>query len=115
MSHATAGPTKDLAYDYLNWWLDGWPGAFMAREGFYTFGDSGVKRHLSPQEWAYWYEGHAASCDLLDSQGRTVAKKGSHRPGGSYADRMGNIAVWACIMDEHNYFVRKWEDFLNLK
>ena len=31
MSKACHGHTKDAAYDYMNWWLSGWPGAFIAR------------------------------------------------------------------------------------
>ena len=26
---------KDAAYDYMNWWLSGWPGAFIAKQGYY--------------------------------------------------------------------------------
>lgn len=26
------GRPLDAAYDYLNWWISGWPGAVMARQ-----------------------------------------------------------------------------------
>jgi hypothetical protein len=34
------------------------------------------------------------------------------RDGGSYEQRMSHIAVWNSVMDEHNYLVRRWQDFL---
>ena len=33
LSAATTGPNRDAAYEYMNWWLSGWPGAFIARQG----------------------------------------------------------------------------------
>ena len=35
LSAKTEGDTKDAAYEYMNWWLSGWPGAFIARQGYY--------------------------------------------------------------------------------
>jgi hypothetical protein len=32
---------------------------------------------------------------------------GQWRDGGSYADRLGLVAVWNSVMDEHNYLVRR--------
>ncbi len=28
------GRALDVAYAYVNWWLSGWPGAVMARQGY---------------------------------------------------------------------------------
>ena len=41
-----------------------------------------------------------------------VAKKGAKRDGGSYEQRMGGIACWNAIMDENEYMVRKWNEFV---
>jgi putative spermidine/putrescine transport system substrate-binding protein len=35
LSSATEGYAKEAAYKYMNWWLSGWPGAFIARQGYY--------------------------------------------------------------------------------
>ena len=35
--HFRQGPGQEArrAYDYINWWLSGWAGAFVARQGYY--------------------------------------------------------------------------------
>lgn len=48
---------KEAAYEYLNWYLSGWQGAFIARQGYYNMVQETTKATLSPEEWAYWYEG----------------------------------------------------------
>jgi putative spermidine/putrescine transport system substrate-binding protein len=37
---------------------------------------------------------------------------GQQRDGGNYVARMGRIAVWDSVMDEHNYLVRRWNEFM---
>jgi len=34
------------------------------------------------------------------------------RSGGSYWQRASSIAVWNTTMDEHNYLVRRWTQFV---
>jgi putative spermidine/putrescine transport system substrate-binding protein len=34
------------------------------------------------------------------------------RDGGSYWDRFKNIAVWNSLMDENDYLVKRWTEFL---
>jgi putative spermidine/putrescine transport system substrate-binding protein len=33
LSRHLSGPELGMSYDYLNWWLSGWPGAVVARQG----------------------------------------------------------------------------------
>ncbi|HCD6632153.1 ABC transporter substrate-binding protein [Pseudomonas aeruginosa] len=112
LSRCVEGRTRDAAYAYLNWWLAGWPGALMARQGFYISNPPRARDHLSAAEWDYWYAGKAASESLPGSDGQPLIEPGEVREGGSYAQRMGHIGVWNSVMDEHNYLVRKWSDFL---
>ncbi|MFE8644419.1 PotD/PotF family extracellular solute-binding protein [Sphingomonas sp. NCPPB 2930] len=102
----------DAAYRYLNWWHSGWAGAAMARQGYYISNPQCTRAHLSAAEWDYWYEGKPASEDLPGADGNMLIRRGSVRDGGSYLRRMGNVAVWNTMMDEHNYLVRKWTEFL---
>lgn len=108
LSRHLSGRMLDVAYDYLNWWLDGWPGAVVARQGYYMSVAGTVKAHLSPAEWAYWYDGRPAPCDLPDPYGQVIVRQGESRTGGSYRERASRIAVWNTTMDEHNYLVRRW-------
>jgi len=112
LSRAVDGAVKDAAYAYLNWWLAGWPGAMMARQGLYISNPLRARGHLSAAEWDYWYEGQPASERLLGSDGEPLIEPGAMREGGSYAERVSHISVWNSVMDEHNYLVRKWADFL---
>ena len=101
----------DAAYAYLNWWLSGAAGAVMARQGYYMSAPGPVRAHLSPAEWAYWYEGQPAGADLPGVDGGVAVRRGERRSGGSYRERAGRIAVWNTTMDEHNYLVRRWRAF----
>ena len=112
LRHGLSGDTLDMAYEYMNWWLTGWPGAMMARQGYYMSVIEPVRAHLSADEWAYWYSGDEAQSDLLGPAGQTVVKLGARRSGGSCADRTNRIAVWNTVMDEHNYAARAWGRFV---
>lgn len=112
LSRSLRGQGLDRGYAYLNWWLGGWPGAYLSREGFYTFAEQPARGFLSEDEWSYWYAGRPTQSPLYGNDQRLIAGAGARRPGGSYTERVGNIAVWVGIMDEHNYFVRKWDDAL---
>lgn len=105
--------TLDACYEYLNWWMNGWAGALVARQGYYFSIPEAVKQHLPQADWDYWYEGQPAAEDLTDPFGDVVAKSGSVRDGGDFETRMSNIAVWNSVMDEHQYVVTKWNEFLS--
>lgn len=112
LSRNVSGRTKDVAYEYLNWWLDGWAGAVMARQGLYISNPSRSRNFLKPEEWDFWYMGKPASQDLLGVDDEILIPQHHTRFGGSYLERMGHIGVWNSIMDEHNYLVRKWHGFV---
>ncbi|MCW5256477.1 signal peptide prediction [Verminephrobacter aporrectodeae subsp. tuberculatae] len=112
LSRQLKGRMLGVAYDYLNWWLSGWPGAVMARQGCYMAAPGRVRDWLAPAEWDYWYEGRPAACDLRGPDGRVVVRAGALRSGGSYARKASRIAVWNTTMDEHNYLARRWRDFI---
>jgi putative spermidine/putrescine transport system substrate-binding protein len=107
------GAALDMAYEYMNWWLDGWAGAVMARQGYYFSVIDPVEASLTPDEWAYWYRGEEAQSDLPGAQGQTVVKLGARRSGGAHWDRANRIAVWNTVMDEHNYAARAWTRFVD--
>ena len=111
LSSRLAGRMLDVAYEYLNWWLAGWPGAVMARQGYYMSLPERVRETLLPEEWDYWYEGRPAARDLPGPDGEITVRAGWVRPGGAYWERANHIAVWNTTMDEHNYLVRRWSQF----
>ncbi len=112
LSSNLSADKEDAAYQYLNWWLSGRPGAVLARQGYYSSIPERTRPHLSEAEWDYWYAGKEAAEDICDPKGRTIIKKGAHREGGSHLDRMSNIIMWNTLMDEQNYLVRRWNELL---
>jgi putative spermidine/putrescine transport system substrate-binding protein len=112
LSSRTVGDQQDAAYEYMNWWLSGWPGAFVARQGYYISNPPRSRKFLSPQEWDYWYDGKPAETDLQGTDGQTVVRQGEVRDGGSYVRRFSNIAVWNTVMDTYEYTLSNWNEFL---
>ena len=112
LSKNLEGPALDAAYAYLDWLLDGWVGAFLGRQGYYSAAPDTAKTFMSPEEWAFWYEGKPAEVDMVDPFGTTLEKAGAVRDGGSFEERMGNVVVWNSTMDEQVYLVQKWNEFI---
>ncbi|MCO4798530.1 MAG: extracellular solute-binding protein [Colwelliaceae bacterium] len=113
LSSATQGRVKDAAYDYMNWWLSGWPGAFIARQGYYISNPKRAAKYLSQQEWDYWYDGKAATNDLRGTDNKISVLKGDIRTGGSYIKRFSNVAVWNTVMPTYDYSLQKWYELIN--
>lgn len=112
LSAACEGEKRDMAYAYLNWWMNGWAGALLARQGYYATFPARIRAHLEPGEWEYWYEGQPAPHPLKDPQGRLAVPAGHLREGGSHRDRMSRARVWNSFMDEHTHVVRRWREVL---
>jgi putative spermidine/putrescine transport system substrate-binding protein len=113
LSSSTHGRVKDAAYDYMNWWLSGWPGAFIARQGYYISNPQRAAKYLSQAEWDYWYDGKAASQDLRGTDNKVSVKAGDVRTGGSYIKRFSNVAVWNTVMPTYDYSLQKWYELIN--
>src|ERR1700739_932059 len=106
------GPMLDAAYEFINWYLSGWSGAFLNRQGYYTAVLDTAKQQMSPDEWDFWMEGKPAKGDILSPTGEKIESTGAVRDGGSFWDRMGRFSVWNTVMDEDRYMVRKWNEFI---
>lgn len=113
LSSQTHDSVKDASYDYMNWWLSGWPGAFIARQGYYISNPQRSKPLLSQNEWDYWYDGKIASTDLLETNGNIAVRKGEQRNGGSYTKRFSNVAVWNTVMPTYDYSLQKWYELIS--
>lgn len=113
LSSKTEGRVRDAAYRFMNWWLSGWAGAFIARQGYYISNPERAFERLSNVEQAYWYGGAEATEDLKGTDGRIAVRAGERRTGGSYTRRLGNIAVWNTVMDTYEYSLLRWYDFLS--
>ena len=49
---------------------------------------------------------------LFHERGVRIYEAGEVRDGGSFNDRMGAVACWNAVMDENQYMVRKWNEFI---
>ncbi len=107
------GAKLEAGYEFLNWYLTGWQGAFIARQGYYSSVPTTAKENLTENERGYWYEGKPATEDIKDPFGNIMDKAGAKRDGGSFEDRMGNIACWNAVMDEDRYMIQRWNEFVS--
>jgi putative spermidine/putrescine transport system substrate-binding protein len=107
-----SGKKLDGAYEFINWFLDGWAGAYLNRQGYYSAVLETAKAKMEPYEWAYWMEGKPAEKDIKSPNGQVLEKAGTVRDGGSYEQRMGAIACWNATMDENTYLIQKWNEFV---
>ena len=57
--------------------------------------------------------GKPAAKKLFDPFDTPIVPKGEVRDGGSYENRFKNIAVWNSLMDENDYLVKRWTEFLS--
>lgn len=106
------GAQLDAAYEYINWYLSGWVGAYLNRQGYYSAAMETAKAHMSDDEWGFWVEGKPAKGDILSPEGKVMEKAGAVRDGGSFEERMGKVACWNSVMDEDRYMVRRWNEFI---
>jgi len=107
-----SGIELDAAYEYINWYLSGWVGAYLNREGYYSANMISAKKYMTEDEWGFWVEGKPAQGDIVSPEGVKMEGPGAVRDGGSFNERMGNIACWNSVMDEDRYMVRKWNEFV---
>jgi putative spermidine/putrescine transport system substrate-binding protein len=112
LSSKTEGHVKDAAYEYMNWWLSGWAGAFIARQGYYISNPERSRPLLSKNEWDYWYDGKPTPIQLRGTDGNISVQAGDIRTGGSYIKRFSNVAIWNTVMDNYDYSVDRWYEFL---
>ena len=103
----------DAAYEYINWYLDGWVGGFLMRQGYYSAVPETSKNFMSENEWGYWFEGKEATGEITSPFGDVLAQAGDTRDGGSFNELMGAVACWNAVMDENQYMVRKWNEFIS--
>ena len=112
MSKGVTQKQADMIYEFVNWYLSGWAGAYLNRQGYYSAVLSTAKANMAPYEWDYWMEGKPAAKDIHAPDGSLIEKAGAVRDGGSYDERMGAVACWNSVMDENDYMVRKWNEFI---
>ncbi|MCW5205352.1 extracellular solute-binding protein [Desulfobulbus sp. F5] len=112
LSRACTDERQEAAYAFMNWWLSGWPGAFIARQGYYISNPQRSRPFMSQAEWEYWYEGKPATEPLQGTDGKISVRPGEVRTGGSYIKRFENIAIWNTVMDTYEYTMTKWNEFV---
>jgi putative spermidine/putrescine transport system substrate-binding protein len=107
-----SGLELDAAYEYINWYLSGWVGAYLNRQGYYSAVLDTAKQNMSADEWGYWMEGKPAVADILSPEGKVMEKAGAIRDGGSFTERMGHVSCWNSVMTEDRYMIQKWNEFI---
>lgn len=112
LSAGLAGIELEAAYEYINWYLSGWVGGYLMRQGYYSAIPETSKAFMSEDEWGYWFEGKPSVGEIKNPAGQVMEKAGAVRDGGSFDERMGKVACWNAVMDENQYMVAKWNEFI---
>ncbi len=128
-SHVTSDPAKlQACYDYLNWMYEGWLGATIMRQGYYTGNGNSLLNWIKTKgasnpaggipfkadEYAFWYGGTRAGRDLPGITGKVGdIKKGSTRDGGGFSKRIGHYSSWNSYFTNNAYQIKRWNDFLS--
>lgn len=112
LSANLSGLELDAAYEYIDWYISGWVGGLLMRQGYYSAAPENSKQHMSEDEWGYWFEGKEAQGDIIDPFGNKLESAGATRDGGSFYDRMGKVECWNSVMDENRHMVKKWNEFI---
>ena len=112
LSRNLAGLELDAAYEYINWYLSGWVGGLLMRQGYYSAAPETSKLYMSDDEWGFWFEGKTAKNDIVNPFGQKMEPAGAKRDGGSFYERMGKVECWNSVMDENRHMVRKWNEFI---
>lgn len=112
---AAKDPAKFQAcIDYLNWWHSGEPGGIIMKQGYYNPAQETSREFVEPFEWDYWIEGKPAAQPIPNPFGQETAgiPVGTVRDGGSFRDRVCRYRTWNSTMDEQEYQVERWNEFL---
>jgi len=115
MTHVTEDASKyQAALDYINWWHSGEPGAIMMRQGYYNVVQETSREFVEPFEWDYWIDGKPAAEPIPNPFGQETEgiPVGSVRDGGAFVDRACVYSSWNSLMDEQQYQVQRWNEFL---
>ncbi|MEG9862648.1 MAG: extracellular solute-binding protein [Parvularculales bacterium] len=102
----------DLCYEFINWYLSGFAGGYLNRQGFYSAVPSTAKQYMEDYEWDYWMLGKPATQDIKAPDGQKLASVGEVRDGGSFEERMGAVACWNSTMDERRHLADRWNNFV---
>ncbi|SOC45211.1 spermidine/putrescine-binding protein [Rhizobium subbaraonis] len=99
--------SREAVIAYADYWLSGEPGITVSEQGYYS-PSTNIKNAMSPEKYAFWYEGKP----WVGPAERGI-KEGDLRDGGSLEERSQKVAYWHQWPDEYDHLVQKWDEFLN--
>jgi putative spermidine/putrescine transport system substrate-binding protein len=112
-AHVTDPSKLQAAYDYVNWWLDGEPGAMTMRQGYYLAVQEPTREFVEPEEYAFWIDGEPAAKDLPGITGQVGdVKQGTVRDGGSFLDRACHYSSWNSHPEAEEFMISNWNSFI---
>ncbi len=74
MSSAISTDRRRRAIAYMNWYISGWAGAYLMRQGYYCSTPEAARSFLSEDEWDYWQLGRPAKGSIAAPDGSPIGK-----------------------------------------
>ena len=102
----------DGAYEFINWFLDGWAGAYLNRQGYYSAVLETAKAKTDAYEWAYWMEGKPAEKDIKSPNGQVPRKQAPCATAARTSSAWARSPAGTRTMDENTYLIQKWNEFV---
>src|SRR3546814_11702998 len=88
-----SGLELEAAYEYINWYLSGWVGAYLNRQGYSSAALDTAKAYMSEDEWGFWRTGKPAKGETKSPEGKVLEKAGAVRDGGHFGARQSERAA----------------------
>jgi spermidine/putrescine-binding protein len=107
ISPITGTPNKEAVIAYADYWLSGPPAVIVSEQGYYS-PSTDIKKVMSPDKYAFWYEGKP-----WKGPPERGIKEGDLRDGGSLEQRASTVAYWHQWPDEYDYLMKRWDEFLS--
>jgi putative spermidine/putrescine transport system substrate-binding protein len=107
VSMIAGSPNRAAVTAYADYWLSGPPAIAVSEQGYYS-PSTNIKKVMSPEKYAFWYEGKP----WVGKAERGI-KEGDLRDGGALDVRAAKVAYWHQWPDAYDHVIKKWDEFLS--
>jgi len=102
LASISAALSSTQPYDYINWYMSGWVGAFLNRPGLLLGGARDGQGQHDARRVGFWMEGKPGERHH-EPQGKLMEKAGTVARGGSFYDARAAVSVRNAVDGRRRY------------